>query len=670
MVFHAACHGAGKAGSMNRETGPDGPQGGKFTPISGLCGQLQVVVSRSSMPLALFDTGMRYVAASEAWWHLHGLDGTNGIGACHDDLAPHAPESDRAAFRQGLAGTDCVTKPSRIDLADGPPRWLRHEVFALRTRSGEVAGLCVSAEDVTERRDLEQRLQTSERRLQIAMELGEFGLFEKDLDTGDFFHSPGMERFFFTDTLPADLEGWMTVVGPGDVRTLLEARRRSLDPNGTGRFSIKLHPEHDGQTKVLQAQGRVRFDGEGTARHPVHLSGVILDRTESVQMSDALANAQRLESVGRMAGMIAHDFNNLLTVILSNLEFAGRSQIDAEARNYLDRAIEATNLGANFNKRLLSLAGSKELHPTAIALDEHLANTWNILERVLGEEVHIRLIPAAPNAFVFIDPGELDGMILNLVINAREAMGSHGEISILTGCVQRPQPETKHRCKAPLGEFVSICVADSGRGMTPEVLARATEPFFTTKSTYRGNGLGLTSVASSVSRAGGFLDISSKPGKGTNVTLLLPAVEPPPQEAPAPCKAEMPLGNGEMVLVVEDDPMVCEAVLDRLEALGYAALPAGDVDQACQILKAGERIDLVFSDVILPGEQSGYDLMAFVKQHYPETAVVMTSGHTSLRLAESRGELQTVPLLPKPYSLACLAETVAQALKSRGTARP
>ncbi len=651
---------------MNRETGSGGTQGEEFTPVSGLCGQLRDIVSRSSMAVALFDTDMRYVAASGAWWRLHGLDGAKGIGGCHYDLVPQTPETDRAAYRHGLTGADCVAEPTRIDLGEGVTVWLRQEVFAIRGHRGGVAGLFVCAQDITENRVLEQRLQISERRLQIAMELGEFGLFEKNLETGECFHSPGMERFFFTDTLPRELEDWVAVAGPGDVRTLHEVRRRAFDPRGTGRFSIKLHPERDGQTKVLLAQGQVRFADEGTARHPVHLSGVLLDRTESVQMSDALANAQRLESVGRMAGMIAHDFNNLLTVILSNLEFAGRGQIDAQARLHLERAIDATQLGASFNKRLLSLAGSKELHPEPIGVDEHLARTWNILERVLGEDVHIRLLPGAPGAFVFIDPGALDSMILNLVINAKEAMSGHGEISISTDRAQRTQPETLRQCAARLGDFVSICIADSGRGMTPEILARATEPFFTTKSTDRGNGLGLTSVATCVARAGGFFDISSKPGQGTKVTLLLPAIDPPPQETPVPCKGAMPLGNGETVLVVEDDPMVCDTVLDRLEALGYAPLSAGDVEQARQILQAGTPVDLVFSDIILPGEETGYDLMAFVTQHFPGTAVVMTSGHASLRLAESRGDLQKVPLLPKPYALATLARTVAQALRSRG----
>ena len=655
---------------MNRETATGKPQQGKFMPISGPCGQLQAIVSRASVPLALFDTEMRYVAASGAWWRLHGLNGAQGIGACHYDLDPQTPEADRIAYQRALGGADCMTEPRCIPLGAEAPVWARHEIMTLRDNTGDVLGLFVRAENVTSRHDLELRLQTSERRLQIAMELGEFGLFEKNLETGEFFHSPGMERFFFSDTLPPDLADWAALVAPKDGDTLRELRRRAFDPAGTGRFSIKLHPEHDGQNKVLLARGQVYYAGEGAERHPAHMSGVILDRTESVQMADALANAQRLESVGRIAGMIAHDFNNLLTVILSNLEFAGRGQIDDHARANLGRAIEATQLGASFNKRLLSLAGSKELHPEAIAVDEHLAKTWNILERVLGEDVHIRLLPAAPGAFVFIDPGELDSMILNLVLNAREAMDGHGEISIRTGRANRPQPETSRLCEARLGEFVSICIADTGRGMTPEVLARATEPFFTTKSTDRGSGLGLTSVVSCVARAGGFFDISSKPGHGTHITLLLPAIEPPPAQDPVPCEGEMPLGNGETVLVVEDEPMVCETVLDRLEALGYATLSAGDVDEARQILLSGAPVDLVFTDIILPGEQTGYDLLAFVKQHCPETAVVMTSGHTSLRLAESRGDLQKVPLLPKPYSLVRLAQTVAQALRSRGAARP
>lgn len=375
---------------------------------------------------------------------------------------------------------------------------------------------------------------------------------------------------------------------------------------------------------------------------------------------------QRLETIGRLAGVIAHDFNNLLTVILANLELAAFRIRNEDARGLLRRASEAAEMGASFNKRLLALAGGRRSAPAVIKVNRHITDTWQVVERVLSEDTRLQFHPGADVWPVKADPGELDGAILNLVANARDAVEGRGEVTIATKNVQLTTAEAARIAGAMPGDFVRISVADTGSGMPSEVAEQAMEPFFTTKPTGAGSGLGLTSVGMTVARAGGFLLLDSIPGEGTTVSLYLPRTLEVARDPDDGEDADLPFGDGQLVLVVEDDPLVREAVLQRLEVLGYAVLEAADGEAALALLKQGEPVDLVFSDVVMPGRLSGYDLALLLRRRFPGVGVLLTSGYASRMVPRRRRLMVRAELIAKPYSLQVLARAVRRALLAAG----
>jgi signal transduction histidine kinase len=239
------------------------------------------------------------------------------------------------------------------------------------------------------------------------------------------------------DHLPATPEDWFDLLRPLDPDAYWQNWKRAMSPEGEGRFSFEVRPLVNGQERQMELQAHVRFSGQGSVRQPERMFGMLVDHTENRRMQAALSRAQRQETVGRMAGMVAHDFNNILTVILANIELAELRTADPELHQLLRNATNAAEMGASFNKRLLALAGGHRAQVAAlpVAVDEHIARTWAVFQRVLSDELSLVFHPGAPNAVVAIDPAEIDGAILNLVMNARDAQMEGGTIMLETSCL-------------------------------------------------------------------------------------------------------------------------------------------------------------------------------------------------------------------------------------------
>ena len=634
--------------------------------LPGAAAALARFVTEAPVAVAILDAGMRYLAWSQAWARQFGLPTGGLAGRSHRDLFPgHALDWD-AAVRRGLAGqaTDC--EEAEVQLPDGREVWLRWCIRPIPLGAAEGSAVAVFAEDITDRRQAKAELQRAADRLQqIATSLG-IGIFDHDVATGRTTVSDshvtllGLTR----EALPVTTADWIALMRPVDMAAYRAARKRALDPRGDGRFSCEVRPVVAGVERVMEVQARVLFQGEGDDRRPERLVGVTVDQTERRRLHEALSRAQKLETVGRLAGMVAHDFNNILTVILANLELAALREVDDNLRLLLRNAADAAEMGAGFTKRLLALAGGAHRDEgSAVAIDDHIGRVWDVFQRVLNDSIAFRFHPGARDAVVAVDTAEIDGAILNLVMNARDAQAEGGQIDLRTELVTLDETQASAIRGGRPGRFVRIAVRDRGPGVPPEVAARLGEPFLTTKGPGRGSGLGLTSVILTVERAGGFLQVVSDPGEGTEMALHLPALDSPPQP-PTAASQDYPFGNGELVLVVEDDPMVREAALLRLEAIGYAVIEAGNAEAALALVEAGEPVDLVFSDVVMPGALSGFDLVRELRARHPGIAVLLTSGHVSTTIRSRAGLDPPVPLLTKPYPLQALAEAVAAALRS------
>ncbi|WP_306111216.1 MULTISPECIES: hybrid sensor histidine kinase/response regulator [Roseovarius] len=646
----------------------DTPKSVEPTGPDGLDTRLAMFVEDAPAAVAMFDRNMRYVAWSRFWAERYGLVDKDLRRVCHYDIFPNLPDHIKQAHQRGLAGEGLTSHEDRLVLNDGCVRWERWRTKPVRDAQDVVVGIAVFTEDITKQKEAEFQLQESETRLRLLVDALGIGTIDLDISTGKIEVSDAfLEMTDLEDKdLPADFDGWIVALNPLDEEAFRESRGRAFDPEGDGLFRAEVRPGTPKKGRELQLVGRVLFEGTDNKKKAARFVGILIDQTERNELQMSAARSQRLEAIGRIAGIIAHDSNNLLSVILANLELAAMRVSDPATYEYLQVAMDAAEMGGGFNKKLLSLSGARNSQPTLIRLDEHILKTWAMLERLLNEHISLRFSAGADDYCVRIDPAELDGAILNLVVNARDAQPNSGEIIITTKDVEIDAQAAKSYDNGKPGHYLELSVSDNGVGMTPIEVKRAKEPFITSKSPEMGTGLGLTSVFASVERVNGFVSIVSEKGEGTTVSIFLPVADGIAHREER--EAEIPMGNGEMILVVEDDALVREATLKRLEALGYAVIEAADGETALQLLSEGEVVDLVFSDVILPGTISGYDIAETVREQYSQIAVLLTSGHVSGRRLPRHPRGRLPELLKKPYPLTVLAQAVERALSPRGKA--
>ena len=373
----------------------------------------------------------------------------------------------------------------------------------------------------------------------------------------------------------------------------------------------------------------------------------------------ALLRAQRLEAVGQMTGGVAHDFNNLLTVILGSAELLMRRAEDpGRVRRLAEQIVLATRRGGKITQQLLTFSRRQFLSPEVVDLNMQLQDFQPMLERAAGEAMTVLLDLEAGPHLARLDAGHFEAALLNLVGNARDATEGSGRILITT----RHMTATVERAgDLPPGRYVQVSVADTGAGMDRETAAKAFEPFFTTKGIGKGTGLGLSQVYGFAKQAGGDARIVTATGQGTRVELLLPRAELPGKPAlprPAPQPRQTPAGEL-VILVVEDDAAVLQACVSSLRELGYATLTAGSAQAALDLLASGIRVDLVLSDVAMPGQLNGLQLAERLRRQWPGLKVLLSSGYS--------GEAEPqpppgVPLLAKPYDRGQLAAKLLDAL--------
>jgi PAS domain S-box-containing protein len=393
------------------------------------------------------------------------------------------------------------------------------------------------------------------------------------------------------------------------------------------------------------AVGEVRIGG-------AHIfTGFIRDLTARVKMEQDLRQAQKMEAVGQLTGGVAHDFNNLLTVISGNLEMLESRLGDAEQRDILKEAQEAAQLGADLAKRLLAFGRRQPLQPRSTDLNALVAGMVDLLRRSLGEMVAIetRLAPNLPR--IMVDPGQVENALLNLAVNARDAMPKGGHLYIDTGCAEIDREIAAGDPDAVPGIYVTLGVTDTGTGMTAEVQRRAFEPFYTTKGPGAGSGLGLSMVYGFVKQSGGHVRLYSELGHGTTVRLYLP-----PRDAAVAAEAAMAgqggrMEAGETVLVVEDDPRVRRVSVRRLKELGYRVLEAESGPSALDVIAAETPIDLLFTDIVMSGGMSGVELAQRVRQEHPRMKILFTSGYAEPAVVRGGLLATSAGWLGKPYSI-------------------
>ncbi|WP_217475641.1 hybrid sensor histidine kinase/response regulator [Stutzerimonas stutzeri] len=382
---------------------------------------------------------------------------------------------------------------------------------------------------------------------------------------------------------------------------------------------------------------------------------------ERSRAEDALRQAQKMEAVGQLTGGIAHDFNNLLTGIVGSLDLMQRRHArgEADVDRYINAAVTSAQRAAALTQRLLAFSRRQTLHLKPVDVNQLVASLEDLLHRTTGENITLETRLSAGLLPACMDANQLESAVINLVINARDAMPHGGHITVSTASFvmgNRPDPAKRG---LTAGEYILLTVSDTGTGMTPEVIARAFEPFFTTKPIGQGTGLGLSMVYGFIKQAKGYVQIESEPGRGSRVCLYLPvhhgeAVTPLPENEP------VPNGAGETILVVEDEPVVRSLVVEVLNDLGYETIEAGDATEALPSLEDGQRIDLLITDVGLPG-MNGRQLADVARQHRPSLKVLFATGYAESATAKDfLGKDMAV--ITKPFAIEAFASKVREML--------
>ncbi|TFF18039.1 PAS domain-containing protein [Jiella endophytica] len=395
-------------------------------------------------------------------------------------------------------------------------------------------------------------------------------------------------------------------------------------------------------------------DGEGRITHHV---GVISDATERLDLEAQFRQAQKMEAIGHLTGGIAHDFNNILAVILGNAEILLEEDLDVAHRPLLDLVIKGAERGALLTQRLLAFGRRQALRPEPVAISQSITSLADMLNRTLGEQIDVAIADRAGSRQAMVDRAIFESALINLAVNARDAMPEGGTLSIATQSFAAGDPALPAELSA--GDYIEVRVADTGTGMSPEVLAKAFEPFFTTKAVGRGSGLGLAMVYGFVKQSGGHVAIESALGAGTVVSLFLPVAAEAAKEAAAPARRRsLPTGS-ESILLVEDEEDVRNFVARLLGKLGYRVTEAEDAASALRVLEAPAKIDLLFSDLILPGGTNGLRLVEQARAMRPGIRVLLTTGYTEEFEKLAKGTPEWI--LRKPYrqsELATMLRTV------------
>ncbi len=448
--------------------------------------------------------------------------------------------------------------------------------------------------------------------------------------------------------------------------------------------------EHDGYMARYKETGEKLIIGLGRdvdaltkdgAVVPVHLSvgeyedegetyfvGILHDLSIRKRTEQALFRSQKMEAIGQLTGGIAHDFNNLLTIITGNLELLETRLEENQQLELLKEAEAAAEMGADLTARLLAIAKRSMLEPSELDLDQLIGNISQLLKRTLGPGIELETRQSEELWVAVADKGQLESAILNLAVNARDAMPDGGKL-VLETCNQAIDDSyALQEIGLEAGEYVRISVSDNGSGIPNASLSNVFDPFFTTKPLGKGTGLGLSMVYGFAKQSGGHITIYSEEGVGTTVNLYLPRKTGPGTvgniSKTEPAGSEL-VGGDETILVVEDEKRVRDLIVKRLQMLGYNVMAAEDGKQAMAVLEEFNDIQIVITDLVMPGGMSGYDLAKFVVDTYKSVKVLLTSGYAEDLVNGGKLASRELPLLRKPYSQAGLATAVRNCLDAQ-----
>jgi two-component system cell cycle sensor histidine kinase/response regulator CckA len=610
------------------------------------------------------ESGLRVTYANPAFEGLTGYTASEAIGLSPSVFAADGDDEDETARLEEESGREAVraalraTRPTRLEVPsrrkDGSRVWAEWHVVPVADASGRFTHCVAVLRDTTARRRAEETVRRTAELLKAVADGTTDAVFVKDRQGRYLLFNPAAARFVGKPAEEVIGKDDTAVFDPDSARQLMERDRRIME---TGRAEAgELTLTAAGPTRTYHATKAPYRDGQGNV---IGLVGISRDVTDRKRLDEQLRQAAKLEAVGRLAGGIAHDFNNLLTVISGNADLLREVPPDDPA--WAERVEDirgATDRAAALVRQLLTFGRRQPAAAEVIDLGEAVAATAAMLGRLLGERITVTTEPASVPVPVRIDRGRLEQVVMNLALNAKDAMPAGGVLTLRTEVAETAASHPE----VPPARSARLVVSDTGVGMTDDVKAKIFEPFFTTKGPDRGTGLGLATAYAIVEQAGGRIEVESAPGCGATFRIDFPWCESPPDVGTVsePCGAARPPAVGGLsVLLVEDEDGVRGFTRLALEAHGYAVTDAPDGETAVVLLDPARPFDLLVTDVVMPG-MDGRELAGRVRAAWPESGVVFMSGYVPdpARLAE----VPDAVFLPKPFTPADLVGAAGRAL--------
>ncbi|WP_325166967.1 PAS domain-containing protein [Stenotrophomonas sp. S39] len=581
----------------------------------------------------------------------------------------------------------------RFRRADGSYAAVLDRGAVLRDADGRPLRMIGAMLDLSGRKAAEAALAEGEERLRLATEAGELGLWDLDL-VQNILLWPARTKAMFGISSDAEVtfDDFRTGLHPDDRAATLAALEASADPQRRASYDVEYRTvgKEDGIVRWVAAKGRGIFE----AGRCVRMLGVAIDITarkaadarlrelneqlearvraevaERMRVEDALRQSRKMEAVGQLSGGIAHDFNNMLATVIGPLDLLALRIGDSDARavRYIEMALDGAQRAAQLTQRLLAFSRQQPLQPVALDVNHLVAGMTDLLVHSLGSSVILETVLGGGQWWTHADANQLENVILNLAVNARDAMPGGGRLQLQTSNCQIDLADVAEHGGIPTGDYVRIAVTDTGSGMPADVMARAFDPFFTTKPVGQGTGLGLSQVYGFVQQSNGHVRLQSTPGAGTTVVIYLPRLLAEVDALPAAATVAAPLSGGgaEQILVVDDDAAVRAFSVDALSELGYQVLSADGAASALPLLQAHPNIALLFTDVVMPGV-NGRQLADQALARHPHLKVLFATGNSRNALVDDGVLDANVQLIGKPFTIGELATRVRAVLSSAG----
>jgi two-component system cell cycle sensor histidine kinase/response regulator CckA len=620
---------------------------------------LQGITEGTTDSIFVKDLQGRYLMINSAGARLLGRTVDEVIGK--DDTELFTPETGREI----MAGDRKVVESEKTQtyeeqgVSAGVARTYLSTKGPYRDANSQVIGLLGICRDITDRKRAEEEFRQSQQKLRIHFEHTPLAVIEWDTQLRITEWSPSAERVFGYSREEAMGRDASFLVPPA-LREHVDRMGQDILTQRGGTRSANDNITKDGRTISCEWYNTPLVDESARL---LGVASLVQDVTERVALEDRLRQSQKMEAVGRLAGGVAHDFNNLLTVIM------GYSQILTDGLPAASQLTDATtqirsaaDRAAGITRQLLAFSRKQVLSPRVIDLNDIMLNLDTLLRRLIGEDIEVLTVPGRDLGAVKADPGQIEQVIMNLALNARDAMPNGGKLTLETENTELDDSYAREHSPLQLGRYVMLAVSDTGTGMSPDTQAHIFEPFFTTKEVGKGTGLGLSMVYGIVKQSGGYIWVYSEPDRGTTFKIYLPRVDQPAEAVAAEKRPAAVQRGTETILLVEDDAQLRQLASSVLAHCGYKMLTAAGTQEGLALCRDNHRdIRLLVTDVIMPG-MNGRQLADQVKQISPRTRVLYISGYTGNAIVHYGVLNPGLWFLPKPFSLSALVAKVREVL--------